>query len=157
MNLSEQLARHLREIHFGGNWSWSNIKDNLTEITWEQAVSEVYSFNTIAALTYHMNYYLNTVYLALKQEPNFFKHEESFIHPQIQCEKDWKTLLEKTFEDAENFAKLIEQLPESKIQEDISTKYGTYYRNIQGVIEHNHYHLGQIVFIKKILATKNRT
>ena len=30
-------------------------------------------------------------------------------------------------------------------------KYGTYYENIQGVIEHLHYHLGQIVVVKKII------
>jgi len=47
---------------------------------------------------------------------------------------------------------LIEQLPEAKLGEIFSEeKYGTYYRNIHGIIEHTHYHLGQIVLIKKIL------
>ena len=31
-------------------------------------------------------------------------------------------------------------------------KYGTYYRNFHGLIEHAHYHLGQIVLIKKLVA-----
>ncbi len=44
----------------------------------------------------------------------------------------------------------IEQLPESKLWETFSDeKYGNYYRNIHGIIEHIHYHLGQIVLIKK--------
>ncbi len=30
-------------------------------------------------------------------------------------------------------------------------KYGSYYRNLQGTIEHSHYHLGQLVLVKKIL------
>jgi hypothetical protein len=29
--------------------------------------------------------------------------------------------------------------------------YGTYFRNITGVTEHSHYHLGQIFFLKKLL------
>jgi hypothetical protein len=44
-------------------------------------------------------------------------------------------------------------LPESKLAETFSDeKYGNYYRNIHGIIEHTHYHLGQIVLIKKILS-----
>ncbi len=61
-------------------------------------------------------------------------------------------MLEKTWADAENFAGMIEQLPESKLWEDFADpKYGNYYRNLVGIIEHIHYHLGQIVLIKKML------
>ncbi|GAA4794839.1 hypothetical protein GCM10023231_24020 [Olivibacter ginsenosidimutans] len=33
----------------------------------------------------------------------------------------------------------------------IDEQYGTYLRNIEGVIEHGYYHLGQIVLIKKLI------
>jgi hypothetical protein len=35
-------------------------------------------------------------------------------------------------------------------------KYGNYYTNVQAVIEHCHYHLGQVVLIKKIIAEANK-
>lgn len=64
--------------------------------------------------------------------------------------------MNKTFADAENFAGLVEQLPESALWESMSDeKYGNYYRNLHGIIEHTHYHLGQIVLIKKILLADN--
>jgi hypothetical protein len=66
--------------------------------------------------------------------------------------------LNKTWEEAENFATLIEQLPESRLWETFTDeKYGHYYRNIHGIIEHTHYHLGQIVLIKKLLAQGAKT
>ena len=47
---------------------------------------------------------------------------------------------------------LIKQLPDEKLQEDfVDKKYGSYYRNIHGIIEHTHYHLGQIGMLKKII------
>lgn len=53
---------------------------------------------------------------------------------------------------AEEKASFIEKLPESVLLEIFSDeKYGTYYRNILGIIEHSHYHLGQIVIIKKMI------
>lgn len=33
----------------------------------------------------------------------------------------------------------------------VEEKYGSYYRNIDAMIEHSYYHLGQIVLINKIL------
>jgi hypothetical protein len=102
-----------------------------------------------------MNYYLNTVADRVAGRPPVSTHELSFKHPPITCEEDWQALLRKTWTDAKIFAQQIEQLPEEKLWETISDEYGNYYRNIQGVIEHNHYHLGQIVIIKKILDAQS--
>jgi len=35
-------------------------------------------------------------------------------------------------------------------------KYGTYRRNIEGMIEHAYYHLGQISLIKKMIIGKSK-
>ena len=158
MNLTGQIAKQFREIHFGGNWTSSNLKDNLAGVDWQQATTQVYSFNTIAALVYHMNYFVTAVLKVLQGEPLNARDKYSFDLPPIHSREDWENLLDKTWTDAENFARLIEQLPESKLWETFSDeKYGNYYRNIHGIIEHNHYHLGQIVLVKKILlqADKN--
>lgn len=54
---------------------------------------------------------------------------------------------------AEAAARIIEQLPESQLWETFADeKYGNYYRNLHGAIEYAHYHLGQIVLVKKLLA-----
>ena len=156
MNLTEQIAKQLREVHFGDNWTWSTFKDHLTDVTWQQATTKVYSLNTIATLVYHMNYYLNKVSSVLEGNTAKTKHELSFQHPSITSQQDWEGLLEKTWADAETFAKRIEQMPEEKLWEAVSEEHGNYYRNIQGVIEHNHYHLGQIVFLKKIISETNK-
>jgi uncharacterized damage-inducible protein DinB len=152
MNLTGQIAKHLREVHFGGNWTWSYLKEHLEGVSWEEATEQVYAFNTIATLVYHMSYYLNAVFNRVQGKLLDAKHELSFEHPPIASQKDWEELLDKTWTDAESFARFIEQMPESQLWENISDKYGNYYRNIAGVIEHNHYHLGQIVLLKKILA-----
>ena len=153
MKITEQVAKHFREIHFGGNWTEVNLKDSLADINWQQATTKVYTFNTIAALVYHTNYYVSAVLKVLVGEPLNANDENSFDHPPIQSQEDWEQLLNKTWDDAENFASLIEQLPESKLWETFRhEKYGNYYRNIHGIIEHAHYHLGQIVLIKKILT-----
>jgi uncharacterized damage-inducible protein DinB len=153
MSLTAQIAKHFREIHFGGNWTTSNLKDQLADVTWQQATTKVYSFNTIATLVYHTNYYVSAVLKVLQGESLNAKDEYSFAHPPINSQEDWENLMNKAWAEAESFASLVEQLPESKLLEDFTDKkYGNYYRNLHGIIEHTHYHLGQIVLIKKIIA-----
>jgi len=82
----------------------------------------------------------------------------SFDAPAIESQEDWEKLLNKIWADANDFANLIEKLPERKLDEIfIDEKYGTYYRNLHGIIEHIHYHLGQIVLIKKIISSPDLT
>jgi len=163
MNLTAQIAKHFREVHFGGNWTSSNLKDHLADVTWQQATTQVYSINPIATLVYHINYYVSAILKVLRGEPLDAHDKYSFDLPPILSQEDWEKLLDKTWTDAEDFAILVEQLPESKLGENFSDeKYGSYFRNFHGVIEHTHYHLGQIVLIKKILLqayeidTKNK-
>jgi hypothetical protein len=153
MNLSTLLARHLREVHFGGNWTSVNLKEQLAGVSWQQATTQVDSLNTIAALVYHVNYYVDAVLKLLQQQPLKASDKYSFSHQPITSAEDWQGMLDKTWADAENFAVLVEQMPEHKLWEDLwENKYGDFYRNIQGIIEHTHYHLGQIVLIKKLLV-----
>jgi len=152
MNTAVQLAKHFRELHFGGTWTASDLSLHLKDVDWKQATAKVYSFNTIAALVYHVNYYVSAVIRVLEGAPLKAKDADSFDHPPIQSREDWENLVSKLWKDAERLANLVEQLPESKLEETfVKEKYGSYYRNIQGVIEHTYYHLGQIVLIKKIL------
>jgi DinB family protein len=153
MEVTTQIAKHLRDVHFGGNWTASNLKQHLSAVTWQQATTQIDSFNTIVALVYHMNYYISTIIKVLQGGPLDAHDKYSFGHSPISSEQDWQSLLDKTWADAETLAALIERLPDSKLGENfLDGKYGTWYRNLAGLVEHTHYHLGQIVLIKKILV-----
>ena len=150
--LTSQIAKHFRDVHFGGNWTVSNLKDNLADVTWQQATAKVHDFNTIATLVFHIGYFVGALLMVLRGEPLNANDKYSFDHPPINSQEDWEKFLEGIFANAEEAARLIEALPEEKLFEDFyDAKYGNYYRNIHGIIEHTHYHLGQIALIKKLV------
>jgi len=152
MDITKQVAKHLREVHFGGNWTWVNLKEVLGDVTLQEATAKVPSFNTIVALTYHINYFVAAILRVLRNTPIAAHDKYSFDHPPINSQEDWGKLLDKVWTEASDLAALIEQLPDSKLQETfVDEKYGNYHRNLLGVIEHTHYHMGQIVMIKKML------
>ena len=152
MKISSQLAKHIRELFFGGNWTDVNLKDTLNGITWQQAVTKIYDLNTIAMLVFHINYYISAVLKVLHGEPLKASDKFAFDLPPIHSEQDWQQLVDKAFSEAKQFATKVEEL-DDRILPEIFTdeKYGNYYRNISGLIEHSYYHMGQIMLIKKIL------
>jgi hypothetical protein len=48
-------------------------------------------------------------------------------------------------------------MPESRLWEPfVDQKWGTYFRSVQGPIEHSHYHLGQIAMFKAMLVSEEQ-
>ncbi|MFZ1750019.1 MAG: DinB family protein [Saprospiraceae bacterium] len=155
MSLIPHLAKHFREVHYGVNWTWSNIKAVLSDVTWQESIEKVGDLNTIVALTYHIHYYVKTLVKVMEGDPLDAHDKYAFDHPEIKNQQDWESLLKDVWSYADKLAKLLEQLPEERLWETFSQeKYGNYFRNITGVIEHTHYHLGQIVIIKKLIRSK---
>lgn len=156
MTFAQQLAKHFREVHFGGNWTDVNLKDTLAGVDWQQATTKVQNLNTIAALVFHINYYVQAVLQVLQGGPLDASDKFSFNLPPIASEEDWQALVNKTMTEAEHFAAEIERMDDAKLLADFGDgKYGNYYRNLHGIIEHTHYHLGQISLIKKLINEPN--
>ena len=154
MNRTESLAGRLREVFLNGRWiANTNYKEQLQNLTWQEATQKVGSLNTIAALTFHINYYLAGLLQVLAGGPLEIRDKFSFDLPPITSEAEWEKLKNEFLANAEAFAAAVEQLPEDVLDKPfLDEKYGSYLRNIEGVIEHSYYHLGQISLIRKLLT-----
>lgn len=151
-----QLSKRFREVLLDGLWiANTNFKDQLSDVSWEQAVAKIDSLNTIAMLTFHIDYYIAGIINVFEGGDLEIKDKFSFDLPPIESQQQWEELLNKLWKDAEKFAALLEQMPDSKLDEVfVDEKYGTCRRNIDGMIEHSYYHLGQITLIKKLLKNQ---
>lgn len=153
---SKLLANRFREVILNGVWiANTNYKDQLLNLTWKQATLKIESLNTIAALTFHINYYLAGVLNVFEGGLLEIRDKYSFDFPPINSQKDWEVFLTALLKNAEKFATLVEQMSDKKLAEKfVNNKYGSYQRNIEGIIEHSYYHLGQITLIKKLKLEK---
>ncbi|TSE06634.1 DUF1572 domain-containing protein [Aquimarina algiphila] len=153
MKRTKEIANRFREVILNGVWvANTNYKDQLSDVTWEQASKKIGSLNTIFMLTFHINYYIAGVLNVLEGGALEIRDKYSFDCSGIESQKDWEELLNTMWSNAEKFANAIELMPDQKLDEVfVDKKYGTYQRNIDGMIEHSYYHLGQITLIKKML------
>ncbi|MNE20137.1 hypothetical protein D3C80_1132450 [compost metagenome] len=130
-----------------------DLKSTLSDVTFDQAGVQVYSLNSISALTFHLAYYLDVLIIVLEENKLVGKDELSWISKAPETKEEWESFQQSIWEKAEKAALLIEKLPDEQLTQDfVDPKYGTNYRNIAGIVEHIYYHLGQIVLIKKLLT-----
>jgi len=157
MNRNKIIADRLREVFLHGTWiANTNYKDQLEKITWKQAIEKVEDLNSIAALTYHINYYIDGLLKAFETGKLEIHDKYSFDLPPIKSETDWNKLMSGFLNNAEKFANKVEQMEDTTFDKPfIEQKYGTYYRNIEAQIEHSYYHLGQISLIRKMILNKD--
>ncbi|PWS31442.1 DinB family protein [Pedobacter paludis] len=152
MKINLTIAGRLREVLLNGHWiANTNYKEQLNEISWQLAIQKVGNLNTIAALTYHINYYLAGLLRAFENGKLDISDKYSFDVPQINSETDWNKLVSDFLYNSEQFINQVEQMDDSIFDQPfVDEKYGNYLRNIEGIIEHSYYHLGQISLIRKI-------
>jgi len=134
----------------------TNYKLQLSDVSWEEATTKVESFDTIADLTFHIDYYLGGLIQIFQGGSLEIRDKYSYNAPPITSQKEWENRTVKLFNDAATFANLVEIMTgDTLIQPFVEEKYGNNYINIQAMIEHCYYHLGQIVLIKKLLKVNS--
>lgn len=152
MSINEQVAKHFSDVFAGDNWTSVNLKQTLSDVSKEEATKKVFMLNTIAALVFHINYYVAAVLEVLRGGDLAASDKFSFDVPIINTEAEWEQLVSETLANADLFSQEIRKFDQNKLMADFADpKYGNYYANIVGIIEHTHYHLGQMFFIKKVI------
>jgi len=158
MTRSSAMAARLREVFLDGQWiANTNYKQQIERTGWQEAIAKVGDHNSIAALVYHINYYLEGLLPVFDGGKLEISDKFSFGLSPISSAEDWQQLAERLLANAAAFAEKVERMPDEQLDAAfVNEKYGTWLRNIEGMIEHSYYHLGQLSLIHKLLQTKKQ-
>lgn len=154
MRLTRNMATHIIEAYEGNSWSDVCVKEIVQDINFAEAVAITKaSPNSIASLLYHMMFYNNAICQRLRGEEPQVGSANGFDHPPLENENDWQKLVVDAMESARNLSKAMEHFPEEDLFRENPVGKGTFYKKFHGVIEHNYYHLGQIMMLKKLIRS----
>ena len=154
MKTTEKFAQHLKQLYTGGNWTGVCLKDVLEDVNLKMATQKVQNLNSILALTFHINYYIEAVSGVLNEGVLDAHDKYSFDHPEMTTEQEWQDFKETVLLNGSHLSEAIAALPDEILDTFFTdVKYGSYHRNFIGLLEHTHYHLGQMAILKKILAS----
>jgi hypothetical protein len=152
MKITEAIATQLLDVFQGGNWTDVDFKHTLQDVNWHEAVTVTKaSPNTIAGILYHTGFYNWVIQQRLKGENPEINSSNGFDVPEVHNERDWKELKQNVLQSAQELAQMIDTYPEERLMLPIVEDASSVYKSIHGVIEHAHYHLGQIVILKNLI------
>ncbi|MBS1746269.1 MAG: DinB family protein [Bacteroidetes bacterium] len=154
MHLTYLLAQHIKDVFNGNNWTDVNIETSLKDVDWKQAQQQTEaSPNTIASLVYHLAFWNGIIMQRLKGETPIIPEGNGFDVPYLNNEEEWTTIINKTKESFMELSEAVHNFPEEKLLENYAPGIpSSFYRNMQGCVEHAHYHLGQIIILKNMVA-----
>lgn len=149
------LTNRLKEVLIDGQWvSGTNFKKEIENMSWQNATTPVADLNSVAAIVWHIEYYLKGVNNVLEGGTLDIKDKFSFDTPDFKSQTDWENLKVSFYKTCNTYIRLVTKLSKDQLNAPfVDEKYGNYHQNINAMIEHCYYHLGQIVLIKKIQAT----
>ncbi len=148
-------ARQLREVYFGGNWTAVHVFGVTEDIQFNELHLRYEGNHSLLELIYHQYYFVTSLHMVLNGDPLTTRDKFSFDHPPVNTEQDWKDFLELIRSTVTATAALLEKVSDDELTLPfVRPEYGTLFRNIQGVIEHTHYHLGQITLLKRLIRSR---
>jgi len=150
MTESVRLINLFKKLYNGSPWIDVNIVATLSNITTEQAQKKLLpKANTIWEITNHLISWRINVLQRLHGQMITSPENNYFEEVKDTSANAWETTLSK-FENTQE--QWLEFLTQFKV-EDFETPYPgnemTYYEHVQGIIQHDAYHLGQIVLLSK--------
>jgi hypothetical protein len=152
MKLTEAIAQHVLEVYEGNNWTEVAILPTLRDVTWREATTQTpASPNIIATLLHHLTFWNRVMARRAQGVATDVGPANGFDAPAVGKEADWQALLADSHQSAQELAAAIRSFDETKLPNTILPGYASAYKNLQGAVEHLHYHLGQLVLLKKLV------
>lgn len=154
MQMAPIVAQHVEEV-VHGNWTEIYLDDTLADVTYEEAIATPPGIvNSITMLTNHLMFYNKVVMERIRGTEPIINNANGF-DVQVSNEAEWQQLKQDACVSFKSLAYMVGSLTEEKLFGLTPNGHSNFYKTFHGIAEHGHYHLGQIVLIKKIIrATK---
>jgi hypothetical protein len=150
MKIAQLVAKHIEEV-VHGNWTDIYLDDTVADITYMEAVTLPAGItNSIAMLLRHISFYNDVVMERLANKEPSIDSSNGF-DVIVNNEEEWRQLKTTCLGSFEKLAAAVSELADEKLWGSPPSGGGTYYKMLHGICEHAHYHLGQIVLLKKII------
>lgn len=155
MKITSLIAQHLIDVHEGNNWTDVSVADVLKDVTEEECVTLTSaSPNTIASLLQHITFWNRVMVQRIKGNNVTIDEHNGFNLPPLQTEDDWLRLKVDNNISSHELAVAIANFDDNKLEEPLVSGGSSAYKNLQGAVEHIHYHLGQMIILKKLIKSK---
>lgn len=152
MTEKERISALYQSVYNGNPWIDINIIDTLKSFTAKEAFTKSKpNVNSVWEIVNHMIQWRFNVVQRI-QGKILTSPENNYFTPIIDnSEQAWKSILQDLDESQNLWITVLKNFDEAQFEKVYPNNNHSYYEHIQGIIQHDLYHLGQIVILKKLV------
>jgi uncharacterized damage-inducible protein DinB len=153
MNNIKNLSDQLQRAYSGEAWHGPSLREILTDVTSPIANARpIAGAHSIWELAMHIGAWVSTVRRRLAGQPVELSAQEDWPAIDGGSETAWQQTLTALDDEHNKLREAISALPEESLRLTVAGERYSVFFMLQGVIQHNLYHAGQIALLKKALS-----
>lgn len=152
MSESKRISNLYQSIYNGNPWLEVTLSHTLENVTAEQAYRKINpNLNTIWEIVNHLIQWRRNILERMQGETIITPDHNYFVPVIDPSEAAWAQSLQTLAKTQEAWNTFFEDFNDEDLAKIYTNNNHTYYEHIHGIIQHDVYHLGQIVILKKML------
>lgn len=152
MSESKRISNLYQSIYNGNPWLEVNLTNTLKDVTAKQAYQKINpNLNTIWEIVNHLIQWRRNILLRMQGETIITPDHNYFVPVLDPSDFAWEQSLQTLAKTQESWNAFFEDFDDEDLAKIYVNNGHTYYEHIHGIIQHDVYHLGQIVILKKML------
>lgn len=147
---TQRIKELLIQIYEGEAWHGPSIKRILENISVAIAAQRLPGSHNIIEMVRHMVIWRQFVIARLEGDNAYdVIADENWTHVDELQAFAWFEATEKLEKSQERLVALLDQMPDTRLYETVANRPYNYYTLLHGILQHDVYHLGQIVLLRK--------
>ncbi|HLO80184.1 MAG TPA: DinB family protein [Chitinophagaceae bacterium] len=153
MKETERIGRLVKALYNGHPWLEVNMMDNLSKLSWQKAGQKAHpKLNSIWEIVNHLISWRTNVLRRVQGEVIKTPANNYFAQVTDQSEQAWLRTLDNLQASQEAWIQFLEQAEDDILERTYPVNNMPFYEHMHGIIQHDAYHLGQIVLLAKMQA-----
>ncbi len=151
---AQNIIRQLTQTYADGAWFGDTFMEKLEDVTEKEAFTRpAPDIHSIAELIAHVIYWRSPLIKALKGSPDYkgsVEHPDNWTDLETLQKRGWKRLM-KDFDESQKSMIALLQDVKPTFFEQLYAPGRTWGFVVEGIVQHDIYHLGQLALVKKMV------
>jgi uncharacterized damage-inducible protein DinB len=149
MKETQRISELFEDMYNGESWIGVSLLDTLQNIPAATAARKEAPWNSIWEIVNHVISWRENV-IKRVQGNTVTSPENNYFEPVTdQSDAAWKKTLAALKESQDKWTEFLRQMDDGDLDIHYPGNNASYYKNIHGIVQHDAYHLGQIVLLAK--------
>ena len=152
----QRISKLFQDLYNGSPWLEVNLADTLKKITAEEAAKKIFpNWNSVWEITNHIISWRLNVLQRVQGQALVTPEDNYIVAIADTSTRAWNQTLMNLEDSQQKWLLLLTCFSEADLEKKYAANDMSFYEHILGILQHDAYHLGQMVIMAKaIVSTK---